>query len=187
MNRKSLFITKNRHYITNIPDSYEYEYLTSLKTKYMTLTAMDERSNGFYIELCHINCEEGTVTFEVGKYGCDPTTFKLGIEDDPIIIFANDKHNIECHVFEQVCDYEINQDIIPGKLYKFTKASSNEFFLAIVTNVSKVTINLNKLIFVSVDGCNMIPTEIYVSDKKDIDMYKDYLVTEMCDLGIGEN
>ena len=190
MSPKNLFITKNHQYITNIPDSYEHEYLTSLKTKYMTLTAMDERSSGgigFYIELCHINCEEGTVTFEVGKYGCDPTTFKLGIEDDPIIIFANDKHNMECHVFEQVCDYEINQDIKLGKLYKFTKASSNEFFLAIVTNVSKVTINLNKLIFVSVDGCNMIPTEIYVSDKKDIDMYKDYLVTEMCDLGIGEN
>ena len=71
---KSLFITKNHQYITNIPDSYEHEYLTSLKTKYMTLTAMDERSTGgigFYIELCHINCEEGTVTFEISKHdGC---------------------------------------------------------------------------------------------------------------------
>ena len=190
MNRKSLFITKNGHYIVNIPDSYEHEYLTSLKTKYMTLTAMDERSTGgigFYIELIHINCEEGTVTFEISKHDGCATSFKLGIEDDPIVVFANDKHNMECHVFEQVCDYDINQDIKPGKLYKFTKEFSNESFLAIVTNISKVTINLTKLIFVSVDDCNMIPTEIYVSNKKDVDMYIDYLVTELCDLGIGDN
>ena len=189
-----LFVKKNDRWITNIPDSYIPSKLTMLKTRYMTLTSVDDdRRTGLDIQLRHIDLIDGRVKFEICKYGHAPTSFKLGFDDDPIIIFADDKHKMEKHVFERVYDCKINQEIKPGGLYKFRNPFTDVGFLAVVQSVGYTFITLNKLDVIQ-DGIYK-PTlyslqqqknifNINTSDKVCVDEFKNYVVTELCDLNI---
>lgn len=181
MKNEWLFVTRNEYKITNIPDSYIPARLQMLKTRYMTLTAVNNNNEptGLYIQLRKINLCECTASFEVVLEGHVSTLFTIGIDDDPIIRFMDDEPGIEHHVFENVCDYEINKNIKPNTLYKLQKEGSDNFRLVIVTDVTPYTMNFNEVKFSNNTKCTIMSYEINSTHKCDIDVYEDYIISEI--------
>jgi hypothetical protein len=188
-----LFMTKNERVVTNISQKYQTATVKSLKTRYMTLSSYDENNEytGFDIDLRCIDCKDGVAYFEICKEGHKPTDFTINAADDPIIVFDKDESGVEHHVFEKISDYEINQEIKQGCLYKFQKAFTNEWFLAVVQSVGSSLITLNKLDISRDKRYN--PTlyslcqnkdifGICVSDMVCIEKFKNYVVTKLLDL-----
>lgn len=189
-----LFVTKNEKFVTNISQKYQNATVKSVKTRYMMCTSYDDNNeyNGLDIELPCIDCKEGVAHFELCKENLQ-ASFKINAADDPIIVFEEDEPGVEHHIFEKITDNEINQEIKQGCLYKFQKAFTNEWFLAVVQSVGSSLITLNKLDVARDKNYN--PTlyglhqqkdifSILTSDAVCVEKYKNYIITELCDLAI---
>lgn len=162
--------------------------LDRLETAYMTLiSATENKYTGIDITLVEVNPKSGFAVFSVNEGDCAPTEFVITSKDDPVVEYESEKY----HIFEKKVQYEINPEIKQGVLYKFQKAFTHEWFLAIVQSVGPSLITLNKL-DVSRDK-RYNPTLYSLSQQKDIfsilandtdtvEAYKNYVVTELCDL-----
>ena len=187
-----LFTVKNKGTIVMGPVSDTPISLNKLETKYMVLRSTDENNEytGIDIELVDVNPESRMALFRVDDNNSAPTEFVIKAEDDPVIEFEDDLGN-EYHVFDIVSQYEINQEIKQGRLYKFQKAFTNEWFLAVVQSVGYSLITLNKLNVTKYTYINPTQYElcqreklfsILTSDTATVEKFKNYVVTELCDL-----
>jgi hypothetical protein len=192
LERLDLFVMKNERFVTNISKAYKTATVKSLRTRYVTFTSYDENNEytGIKIELRNIDPEHGIVHFEIYKENCHSTHFWIDADDDPIIVFNNEP-DVEYHIFRKIADCEINPEIKPGRLYKFQKAFTNEWFLAVVQSVGPYVITMNKLDVVR--DKTFSPTQyslrqqkdlfsILTSDKFCIEKFKNYTVRELFDL-----
>jgi len=189
-----LFVTKDEKLVMKIPKEFsKYAGLAKLRTPYMTLTSYNENGeySGFDIALVDINLEEGYAKFMAGTSIANPQTFTIKSADDPIVIFDEHDPGVEYHIFEKTVQYEINQEIKEGSLYKFQNAFTNEWFLAVVQSVGSYLITLNKLDIIRNKDYNpslysLCQNEdifgICVSDMVCIEKFKNYVVTELFDL-----
>lgn len=194
-----LFVTKDENVATNIPKEYSKRTdLAKLRTPYMTLTSYDENGeyNGFDIELMDINLEKGYAEFRVDT---DLKTFTIPYTDDPIVVFDEHDPGVEYHIFEKTVQYEINQDIKEGGLYKFQDTVTNDWFLAVVQCVGTYQVTLNK--FDIMRDKTFSPTLYTLCQQPDIfgitttdnrfciEKFKNYKVTELFDLttAFGDN
>lgn len=191
-----LFVTKDEKLVINIPKEFsKYAGLAKLRTPYMTLTSYNENGeyNGFDIALVDINLEEGYAKFMADTSIANPQTFTIKSTDDPIVVFDEHDPGVEYHIFEKTVQYEINQDIKEGGLYKFQNAFTNEWFLAVVQCVGTYQITLNK--FDIMRDKTFSPTlytlcqqpdifGISTTDKFCINRFKNYKVTELFDLTV---
>ncbi len=194
MRTVDLFVTRNEKVVTNIPPLFKRAGLVKLKTQYMILTSYDENGeyNGFEIELMDINLEKGYAEFRAGTGNTDVQTFIIKCVDDPIVVFDEYEPGVEHHVFEKLIDYEINQDIKEGGLYKFHDTVTNDWFLAVVQCVGTYQITLNK--FDIMRDKTFSPTLYTLCQQPDIfgisttasrfciEKFKNYKVTELFDL-----
>lgn len=193
MKNIDLFVKKNEKLFTNIPPLFKRGGIAKLRTPYMTLTSYDENGyyNGFDIELMDINVEEGYAKFRAGTGNAGMQNFTIKCADDPIVVFDGYDPGVEHHIFEKTFQYEINQDIKQGGLYKFQDKVTNEWFLAVVQSVGTYQITLNK--FDIMRDKTFSPTlytvcqqadifGISTTDKCCIDKFKNYTVTELLDL-----
>lgn len=188
-----LFVKRNEKLVTNISKAYKTATVKSLRMRYATFTSYDENNEytGISIKLCNIDHEHGIFHFEICKDGCHSTHFWTDAEDDPIIAFISEP-GVEHHVFEKISDYEINQDIKEGGLYKFQDKVTNEWFLGVVHCVETYEITLSKFDIIRDKTFNPtlytlcqqvdIISGISTTDKFCIDKFKNYTVTEIFDL-----
>ena len=188
-----LFVTKDWDVVTNIPELRKKVKLRSLKTRYVTYTSYDENGkyNGFNIWLCKIDCEAGIAHFERCKESDRPTHFTMDLDDNPIVVFEN-APGVEDRVFEKTVQYEINQDLKEGGLYKFQDTVTNDWFLAVVQCVGTYQVTLNK--FDIMRDNTFSPTLYTLCQSADIfgitttdnrfciEKFKNYKVTELFDL-----
>lgn len=192
MKKIDLLVTKNEKLVTNISKAYKTATVKSLRTRYVTFTSYDENNayTGLNIELCNIDHEHGIVHSEIRKEGCYSMHFWMDADDDPIITFISEP-GVEHHIFEKVADYEINQEIKEGGLYKFQNQVTYEWFLAVVYSVGAYQITLSK--FDIMRNKTFSPTlytlcqqadisGISTTDKFCIERFKNYKVTEVFDL-----
>ena len=187
-----LFTVKTKGTIVMGPVSDMPISLNKLETKYMTLRSMDENNEytGINIALVDVNPKSGIAVFRVDDKNSAPTEFVIKAEDDPVIELKDDLGK-ELHVFDNVAQYEINQEIKPGRLYKFQKTFTNEWFLAVVQSVGYSLITLNKLDVTKYTNFDPAQYElsqrgklfsILTSDAATVEKFKNYVVTELCDL-----
>jgi hypothetical protein len=166
--------------------------LNRVETEYMTLksTNDDDEYTGIDITLVEVNPKSGLALFKVHYGDSEPTEFVIGAKDDPIVELA-DELGIGYHIFENDVQYEINPKIKQGCLYKFQKAFTHEWFLAIVQSVGPSMITLNKLDVSRDKRYNPTMFEldqqdhifgILASDAATVEEYKNYVVTKLCDL-----
>jgi hypothetical protein len=188
----NLFTVKNKGTIVMAPISDPIS-LNKLETNYMVLRSTDENNEytGINITLVDVNPKSGMALFRVDDNNSAPTEFVIKEEDDPVVEFEDDLGK-EYHVFDYVSQYEINQEIKQGGLYKFQNAFTNEWFLAVVQSVGHSLITLNKLDVTKYTNINPTQYElsqrgklfsILASDTETVEKFKNYVVTELCDLG----
>jgi len=193
MSSVDLFVVKDKKLMTNIPPLFKRAGLKKLVTPYMELRSFDEHGyyNGFDIELMDINLEKGYAEFRAGTGNTDMTTFTIEYIHDPVAIFDEYDPGIEHHIFGEIINYEINQEIKPGRLYKFQKAFTHEWFLAVVQSVSPSHITLNELGAMRFKKSSSSPYRlyqkgdtfsIYTSNETLVERYKTYVVSEVCDI-----
>lgn len=183
-----LFTVKNKGTIVMTPVSDMPISLNKLETNYMVLRST--KYTGINITLVDVNPKSGMAVFRVDNNNSAPTEFVIKAEDDPVVEFKDDLGK-EYHVFDNVYQYEINQEIKSGRLYKFQKAFTNEWFLAVVQSVGHTLITLNKLDVTKYTNINPTQYElcqreklfsILASDTATVEKFKNYVVTELCDL-----
>lgn len=166
--------------------------LNKLETEYMMLRSMNDNNEytDIDITLVDINPKSGFALFRVNDGNSAPTEFVIKSKDDPVVEL-DDELGKEYHVFSKTVHYEINQEIKQGVLYKFQKAFTHEWFLAVVQSVSPSLITLNKLDVTRDRKFNPTLYKLYqegnifsipTSDTATVEEYKNYVVTELCDL-----
>ena len=191
MKTVELLVVRDEKQISNFQADDLPLDLNRLETAYMTLiSATENEYTGIDITLVDINPKSGFAVFRVNKGDSDPTEFVIKSTDDPVVepVYESGK---EYHIFEKDIQYEINPKIKQGCLYKFQKAFTHEWFLAIVQSVGPSLITLNKLDISRDKRYNPTMFELHqldetfgilASDTGTVEEYKDYVVTELCDL-----
>jgi hypothetical protein len=186
-----LLVVKDEKQVSNFQDDVLPLELNKLETEYMTLRSTNEDEyTGIDITLVEVNPKSGLALFKVHYGDSEPTEFVIGAKDDPVVELA-DELGIGYHIFEKDVQYEINPKIKQGCLYKFQKAFTHEWFLAIVQFVGSSLITLNKLDVSRDKRYNPTMFEldqqdqifgILASDAATVEEYKNYVVTKLCDL-----
>ena len=192
MKTVELFTVKSKGTIVMAPISDPIS-LNKLETNYMVLRSTDENNEytGINITLVDVNPKSRFALFRVDDNNSAPTEFVIKAENDPVVEFEDDLGK-EYHVFDTVEQYEINPEIKQGRLYKFQKAFTHEWFLAVVQSVGQTLITLNKLNITKYTNINPTMYELFqrgklfsilTSDTATVEKFKNYVVTELCDLG----
>ena len=187
-----LLVLKNEEQVSTFQADDLPLDLNRVETEYMTLksTNEDDEYTGIDITLVEVNPKSGLALFKVNEGDSEPTEFVIGAKDDPVVELA-DELGKGYHIFEKNAQYEINPEIKQGCLYKFQKAFTHEWFLAIVQSVGPSLITLSKLDVSRDKRYNPTMFEldqqdqifgILANDAATVEEYKNYVVTKLCDL-----
>lgn len=191
METVELLVTKDEKQVSTFQDDDLPLELNKLETEYMTLRSTNEDEyTGIDITLVEVNPKSGLALFKVNEGDSAPTEFVIGAKDDPVVELVYELGK-EYHIFGKNARYEINPKIKQGCLYKFQKAFTNEWFLAIVQSVGPSLITLNGVDISRDKRYNPTMFELHqhdqtfsilASDTGTVEEYKNYVVTKLCDL-----